>query len=441
MQTDPSRTSPTVYVGMSADLVHPGHLNVLEVARQLGEVTVGLLTDEAIASYKRLPYLTYEERRVVVENIKGVARVVPQTTLDYVHNLRALRPDYVVHGDDWRTGVQQDVRARVVATLAEWDGQLIEPSYTDGISSTRLNNSLRSAGTTPQRRLRQLRRLLQAKPLVRVLEAHNGLTALIVERVSASDQDGTVREFDAMWLSSLTDSTAKGRPDTECVDLTSRMQTVSDILEVTTKPMIFDGDSGGIPEHFVYTVKTLERLGISGVIIEDKIGPKRNSLFGAANTQSQADVDEFAYKISKGKQAQVTDDFMVIGRVESLVLGKGVDDAIRRARAYVDAGADAIMIHSAAKVPDEILAFCRAYQECDLRMPIIAVPSSYSSTTETELAAAGVRLVIYANHLLRSAYPSMVRTAQAILRTGRAREADEYCMPINEVLSLIPLAS
>jgi len=241
MQTDPSRSTPAVYVGMSADLVHPGHLNVLDVARQLGEVTVGLLTDEAIASYKRLPYLTYEERRIVVENIKGVSRVVPQTTLDYVHNLRLLRPDYVVHGDDWRTGVQQEVRARVIATLAEWGGELVEPSYTDGISSTRLNASLRSAGTTPQRRLRQLRRLLQAKPLVRVLEAHNGLTALIVERVSSPGQDGGVREFDAMWLSSLTDSTAKGKPDTECVDLTSRMQTVGDILEVTTKPLIFDG--------------------------------------------------------------------------------------------------------------------------------------------------------------------------------------------------------
>lgn len=432
---------PTVYVGMSADLVHPGHLNIIATARELGEVTVGLLTDEAIASYKRLPYLTYEERKIVVQNIKGVSHVVPQTTLDYAGNLRLLRPDYVVHGDDWRTGVQQDTRARVIATLAEWGGRLIEPSYTEGISSTQLNVSLRDAGTTPQRRLRQLRRLLQAKRLVRVLEAHNGLTSLIVERVSAKGADGAPREFDAMWLSSLTDSTAKGKPDIECVDLTSRMQTVGDILEVSTKPLIFDGDSGGIPEHFVFTVKTLERLGVSAVIIEDKIGPKRNSLFGAANTQYQADVREFAHKISKGKQAQITDDFMIVGRIESLVLGRGLDDALMRARAYVDAGADAIMIHSAAKVPDEILAFCRRYQELDLRVPVVAVPSTYSGTTETELADAGVGIVIYANHLLRSAYPSMLRTAISILESGRAREADEHCMPIHEVLALFPAAS
>ena len=380
---------PKVYVGMSADLVHPGHLNILAVARELGDVTVGLLTDEAIASYKRVPYLTYAERKVVVENIKGVSQVVPQTTLDYSQNLRLLRPDYVVHGDDWRTGVQQEVRARVIDTLAEWGGKLVEPSYTDGISSTQLNGLLREVGTTPQRRLRQLRRLLHAKPLVRVLESHNGLTALIVERVSAAGSDGVTREFDAMWLSSLTDSTAKGKPDIECVDLTSRMHTVGDILEVTTKPLIFDGDSGGIPEHFVFTVKTLERLGVSAVIIEDKIGPKRNSLFGTGNAQSQANIDEFAYKISKGKQAQVTEDFMVVGRVESLVLGKGVDDALTRAQAYIEAGADAIMIHSAAKVPDEILTFCRRYQELDLRMPIVAVPSTYSGTTETELAGGG----------------------------------------------------
>jgi phosphoenolpyruvate phosphomutase / 2-hydroxyethylphosphonate cytidylyltransferase len=427
----------TVYVGMSADLIHPGHLNILATARELGEVTVGLLTDQAIASYKRLPFLSYEQRKVIVENIRGVKQVIPQQTLDYVPNLQMLRPDYVVHGDDWRTGVQKEVRARVIELLGQWGGRLVEPEYTAGISSTQLNRAAREIGTTPEIRLRRLRRLLHAKPLVRLLEAHSGLTGLIVENVSVRQNDVPL-EFDAMWLSSLTDSTAKGKPDIECIDLTSRMTTINDILEITTKPVIFDGDTGGIPEHFVYTVKTLERLGVSAVIIEDKVGLKKNSLFGTDVAQTQADVAEFCHKIEAGKRAQVTDDFMIIARIESLVLGKGMEDALARARQYIAAGADGIMVSSKEKTASEILAFCREYAELDNRVPLVVVPSTYSGVTEEQLANAGVRIVIYANHLLRAAYPSMLRAAKSILESGRALEADEFCLPISEVLQLIP---
>jgi phosphoenolpyruvate phosphomutase / 2-hydroxyethylphosphonate cytidylyltransferase len=427
----------TVYVAMSADLIHPGHLNIINTARTLGDVVVGLLTDAAIASYKRLPFLSFEQRKVIVENIKGVKQVIAQETLDYVPNLRALRPDYVVHGDDWRTGVQQETRARVVDALAEWGGRLVEPTYTPGISSTQLNRSAREIGTTPELRLRRLRRLLYAKPLVRLLEAHSGLTGLIVENASVRQNDLS-KEFDGIWLSSLTDATIKGKPDIECVDLTSRITTIQDILEITTKPVIFDGDTGGIPEHFVYSVKTLERLGVSAVIIEDKIGLKRNSLFGTDVVQTQADMNEFAHKIAVGKRARVTDDFMIIGRIESLVLQKGMEDALERARTYMAAGADGIMVSSKERTPAEIFEFCRRYNEFDNRVPLIVVPSTYPGVTEEQLMNAGVHVVIYANHLLRSAYPSMMRVANTILESGRALEADELCMPIKEVLALIP---
>jgi phosphoenolpyruvate phosphomutase len=426
-----------VYIGMSADLVHPGHLNIINVGTELGEVTVGLLTDEAIASYKRLPLMSYEQRKIVIENIKGVAHVVPQTTLDYVPNLRKLKPDYVVHGDDWKVGVQQKTRQRVIDVLKEWGGELIEPSYTKDISSTKLNLALREIGTTPAIRMQRFRRLLTIKPIVRALEVHNGLTALIVENTQIKEK-GTIKEFDAMWISSLTDSTAKGKPDIGYIDLTSRINTIQNVLEGTTKPIILDGDNGGIPEHFVFTVKTLERLGVSAIIIEDKIGLKKNSLFGTDIPQTQDDVTDFAYKIAQGKKAQVTEDFAIIARIESLILKKGLKDALIRAAAYIDAGVDAIMIHSKEKDPAEIFEFCREYAKLEKRPPLVAVPSTYSQVTEDELMNAGVQLVIYANHLLRSAYPNMVKTAETILRHSRALEAEDLCMPIGEILTLIP---
>lgn len=425
---------PSVYVAMSADVVHPGHINIINEARKLGRVIVGLLTDEAIASYKRLPLMTYDERRAVVAELKGVDEVVPQHTLDYVENLQALRPDYVVHGDDWKTGVQAPVRQRVIDTLAEWGGQLVEPKYTEGISSTRVHQSLREIGTTPDIRRRILRRLLAVRPLIRFMEAHSGLTGLIVEHTTA-ERDGIPVAFDGLWLSSLTDSTRKGRPDTEYVDLTSRLTTVEEILEVTTKPIIYDADTGGLPEHFAMRVKTLERLGISAVIVEDKIGPKRNSLYGADVGQTQDIPEAFGEKIAAGKAAQTTDEFMVIARIESLVLGAGVDDAINRGKIYLDHGADGLMIHASQTDPSQVFEVLREFKG---ETPLVVVPTAFSHVTEAELAEAGANIVIYANHLLRAAYPAMVQVAQSVLEHGRALEAEEHCLPIKDVLSLIP---
>jgi len=426
-----------VYVAMSADLIHPGHLNIIKEAVKHGQVIVGVLTDKAIASYKRLPFMNYEQRKMIVENLKGVHKVIPQETLDYVPNLEMIKPDYVVHGDDWKTGIQKEIRKSVIDALNKWGGTLIEPEYTQGISSTKLNIGLMELGTTPGIRLKKLRRLLYAKDIIRIIEAHNGLTGLIVENVNAN-RDSKEVEFDGMWLSSLTDSTAKGKPDIGAVDLTSRMKTVNDILEVTTKPIIFDGDSGGLTEHFIYMVRTLEREGVSAVIIEDKVGLKKNSLFGTDVKQKQDTIDRFSSKIIEGKKVQVTDDFMIIARIESLILKAGMEDAIKRAKAYINAGADGIMIHSKEKTPDEIIEFCKRFEKLENRVPLVVVPSTYNSISEDELQKYGVRIVIYANQLLRSAYPAMMKTAQLILKNGRALESENECLSIKEILSLIP---
>jgi len=431
------RNKKKVYVGMSADLVHPGHLNIINEARKLGEVVIGLLTDQAIASYKRLPYMTFEQRKIIVENLKGVHKVVSQETLDYEPNLRKIKPDYVVHGDDWKEGVQKSVRQRVIDVLKEWGGELIEVPYTKDISSTKLNKSLKDIGTTPEIRLKRLKRLLQAKPFLRIIEAHNGLSGLIVENIQMNI-DNTIREFDGMWLSSLTDSTARGKPDIEAVDLTARLQTINDILEVTTKPIIYDGDTGGKSEHFVFTVKTLERLGVSAVIIEDKVGLKKNSLYGTDVQQTQDTIENFSDKITKGRKSRVTDDFMIIARVESLILKKGMYDALLRSRAYIEAGADGIMIHSKEKEPNEILQFCTEYKKLDKTVPLVVVPTSYNKIYESELRDAGANIIIYANHFLRSAYPAMINTAKCILEKGRSYEIDSSLMSINEILTLVP---
>ena len=433
-----------IYIGMSADLLHPGHLNIINEARKIldenggGEIIIGLLTDSAIASYKRLPYMTFEQRKVVVENVKGVNRVIEQETLDYVPNLLKIKPDYVLHGDDWKTGVQAQTRQRIIEVMKQWGGKVIDIPYTEGISSTKLNKILKEVGTTPEIRGRRLKRLINSKEIVTILEAHNGLSGLIVENVSIEEQ-GKKLEFDGIWLSSLTQSAAQGKPDTGYLDTTSRMSTLNDILDVTTKPIIYDGDNGGPCEHFVFTVKTLERLGVSATIIEDKIGLKKNSLFGVEVEQTQDNPDDFALKIKAGKQAQVTDDFMIIARIESLILEKGLEDAINRAKIYLEAGADGIMIHSRKNTFDEVREFARIYNKLENKKPLIVVPSSYSEVSEKELIENGIKVVIYANHLLRAAWPAMVNSAKSILKNHRCKEAsDEYCMKINDILNLIP---
>lgn len=427
----------TVYVGMSADIIHPGHLNIIHEASKLGKVVVGVLTDAAIASYKRLPYLNYEQRSLVVSNLKGVDEVIPQTTLDYVPNLEKIKPDFVVHGDDWKEGVQKQTRQRVIDTISQWGGKVIDVPYTKGISSSQLNSKLKEIGTTPEVRQKRLKRLIEAKPIVRILESHSGLTGLIIESTSV-EVNGVKREFDGMWSSSLTDSTSKGKPDIEAVDLTTRLHDLNDALECTTKPVIFDGDTGGKIEHFVFTVRTLERLGISAIIIEDKIGLKKNSLFGTDAVQTQDTIDGFCDKIRAGKHAQITNDFMIIARIESLIAGKPVSDAIERAFAYVEAGADGIMIHSKHKTGDDIKEFCQLFRQKYSSVPIVVVPTTYNHVTEEELAGWGVNIVIYANHMLRSAYPAMVNTAKSILLHSRSYEANELCMPVKEILELIP---
>jgi phosphoenolpyruvate phosphomutase len=433
-----NKKSKKVYIAMSADLVHQGHVNIIAEGHKLGKVIIGLLTDEAIASYKRLPLIAFNERKIIVENLKGVEKVVPQTTLDYVPNLKELKPDYVVHGDDWKTGVQKEVRQRVLDTLAEWGGELVEPRYTEGVSSTDLIAAVKAQGITPGKRMKTLRRLIAVKPIVRILEAHNGLTGLIVEKTSI-EKDGRKLEFDGIWESSLTDSTAKGKPDTELVDFSSRFSTIEEILEVTTKPIIVDGDTGGRIDHFKFRVKTLERLGVSAIIIEDKIGDKRNSLFGTTVPQQQDSIEHFSQKIHEGKQSQITTDFMIIARVESLILKKGMADALKRTEAYIAAGADGIMIHSKEKDGKEIIEFCEKFQKFETKVPLIVVPSTYAHMTESELQDLGINVIIYANHLLRSAYPSMIKAAQSILENRRAKEAsEEYCMSIKDIITLIP---
>ena len=422
-----------VYIGMCADLIHHGHLNIIREAKKYGYVIVGLLTDSAIASYKRLPALSYKERKIVVENIVGVGRVVPQETLDYIPNLEKYRPDFVVHGDDWKEGVQKQVRQGVIDKVEEWGGMVIDVPYTKGVSSTKLHNHLKEIGTTPDIRRKMLSRLIESKPIVRVLEAHNGLTGLIVEKTKVGND-----EFDAMWLSSLTHSASKGKPDNQYVDITTVGQTLNEIFDVTTKPIIVDLDNGGMTEHFKFTIRTLERMGVSAVIIEDKIGVKRNSLFNDTSNQSQDSPFEFSNKILDGKKTLVTKEFMIIARIESFILGKGVVDAIDRAYLYIDSGADGIMIHSKDDEIDEILSFCKHYKKFTKIVPLVVVPSTYNKVTEKELIEAGVDIVIYANHLLRSSYPAMINTAKSILENKRSYEATKNCLPIKDVLELIP---
>ena len=427
----------TVYVGMSADMIHHGHINIINEAAKYGDVIVGLLTDKAVASYKRLPYLTYEEREAVVVGLKGVTQVVPQETLDYRPNLESLKPEFVVHGDDWKTGVQSKVRDQVIETLAKWGGKLIDVPYTSGISSTKLNKAIKSQGTTPDRRRAQFKRLVHSKEIVRILETHSGISSLIAENLEV-DVNGQKRSFDGFWSSSLTDSTNKGKPDIEAVDTSDRANTIGSIFEVTTKPMIYDGDTGGKPEHFAFTVRTLERLGVSAIVIEDKTGLKKNSLFGTDVVQTQDTIEDFSLKIQAGKNAQVSDDFMIFARCESLILDKGMDDAVERCKAYLSAGADGIMIHSRREDGEEIMDFCKLYQDFGLGRPLIVVPSSFDRITETEFAKAGVNIVIYANHMLRAAYPAMLDVATSILENERCFDVRPKCLSIKQILEMIP---
>ena len=426
----------TVYACFCTDVIHEGHLNIIRQAKQYGEVIAGVLSDEAMIRYNRFPIVSFEERKKMLEDIPEVDRVVVQHKVMYEEILRELRPDYVIHGDNWKEGPMEIIRENVIENLKLWGGELLEIPYTYNEKIKNIDTVMRQRAAMPEYRRKRLRLLLKLCPIVKTIEVHSGLTGLIAEKTVVANK-GQIDQFDAMWLSSLCDSTAKGKPDIELVDMSSRLRTVDDILEVTTKPIILDGDTGGMIEHFVYNVRTLERMGVSAVIIEDKTGLKKNSLFGTEVEQTQDTIEGFCAKIKAGKRAQRTEDFMIIARIESLILEKGMEDALTRAAAYVAAGADGIMIHSRKKEPDEIFAFCDRFRETDKDTPIVVVPTSYHTVTEDELHEHGVNLVIYANQLTRSAFPAMQKTAEDILTYHRAKEVDERLMPINEIITLI----
>ena len=426
----------TVYTCFCTDVIHDGHLNIINEAKKYGSVVIGALSDKALIRYNKFPTISLEERIALYESLDGVDKVVVQNSMMYDDVIPELKPDYVVHGDNWTSGPESAIRTNVVKLLNENGGELVEVPYTYNENVKKIDQRLKEKLSMPEYRRRRLRDLIQMCPIVKTIEAHSGLTGLIAEK-TVVEKNGKLDQFDAMWVSSLCDSTDRGKPDIELVDMSSRLRTINDIMEVTTKPIILDGDTGGLTEHCVYNVRTLERMGVSAIIIEDKTGLKKNSLFGTEVVQTQDSIENFSAKIAAGKKAQLTDDFMIIARIESLILERGMDDALTRAKAFVEAGADGIMIHSRRKEPDEIFEFCDKFREFDKTTPIVVVPTSFNTVTEEELSAHGVNIVIYANQLMRAAFPAMKKTAELILSSHRALEADEMLMPFKEIITLI----
>lgn len=426
----------TVYTCFCTDVIHQGHLNVIEHARAYGKVVIGALSDEVLIRYNKFPTISLDQRIRMYEALDGVDRVIVQDSIMYDEVIGKLRPDYVVHGDNWKEGPEAAIRENVKSLLAAYGGELVEVPYTRNPEVREIDRQLKEKLAMPEYRRKRLKQLIQICPIVKAIEVHSGITGLIAEK-TVVEHNGRLDQFDAMWISSLCDSTAKGKPDIELVDMTSRFRTIDDVTEVTTKPIIFDGDTGGLTEHFVYTVRTLEKMGVSAIIIEDKTGLKKNSLFGTEVPQTQDTIENFSAKIRAGKKAQLTPDFMIIARIESLILERGMEDALERACAFTAAGADGIMIHSRKKDPAEILEFCGRFRKRDPLTPIVVVPSSFNTVTEEELASHGVNIVIYANQLTRSAFPAMQKTAQDILRYHRAKEVDDRLMPIKQIITLI----
>lgn len=427
----------TVYMCFSAEYLNSAHVAIIKKAQKYGRLIIGVLSDHAIANYRRFPLVPFEERMAIFSNIVGVEKVVEQKELSYAENLRAFRPDYVAHGDDWKEGFQKPIRQEVQEILSEYGGRLVEFPYSNASKYKKLEALSRAELSMPDIRRARLKKIINMKGLVTAIEAHSGITGLIAEKTTVL-QDGKTYQFDSMWISSLCDSTSKGKPDIELVDMTSRFRTIDDIMEVTTKPIIFDGDTGGLAEHFVYTVKTLERMGVSMIIVEDKIGLKKNSLFGNEVKQTQDSIENFSAKIRAGKKAQKTADFMICARIESLILEQGMEDALTRAFAFTEAGADAIMIHSRKKDPSEIFEFVKKFRQKDKNTPIVVVPTSFNAVTEEEFKQRGVNIVIYANQLTRTGFPAMQKAARTILENHRAKECDDMCMSIKEIITLIP---
>ena len=426
----------TVYACFCTDAIHEGHINIINNATEKGRLIVGVLSDSAMIRYNRFPTLSFEERLNIFKSLDGVSEVIVQEDIMYDSVIEKIRPDYVIHGDNWKTGSEAAIRQNVLDLLETYGGELLEVPYTYNENVMAIDLALKERLAMPEYRRKRLRQLLNMCPVVKTIEVHSGLTGLIAEK-TVVEYDGKLDQFDAMWISSLCDSTARGKPDIELVDMSSRLRTIDEVMEVTTKPIILDGDTGGVTEHFVYNVRTLERMGVSAVIIEDKTGLKKNSLFGTEVAQTQDSIENFCAKISAGKKAQLSNDFMIIARIESLILEQGMEDALERAFAYVDAGSDGIMIHSRKKTPDEIFEFCDKFREKNTHIPIVVVPTSFNSATEEELAARGVNIVIYANQLTRSAFPAMQNTAIEILKNHRALEADARLMSFKDIITLV----
>ena len=433
-----SNQKKTVYVPLAVDFIHSGHLNIINIAKKYGKVTIGLLTDEAISQYKRLPILSYKERLKIVSNLKNVNEVIAQSDWDYTETILKLKPDYFVHGDDWRKGVQKHARAKVIKTLKKHSGKLIEPKYTKNISSSFIRRKVYE-NLTPNLRISILKRLIDSKRFIRVIEAHNPLSALIGEKANYLKRNVT-REFDCLWSSSLADSLTRGKPDNQSVDYSTRISGLNEIFDVTTKPIIFDGDNGGEMHHIPYLIKTLERLGTSAIAIEDKIGVKQNSLFSDQSSSKQDSIKDFCKKIKLIQKTKKSEDFMLIARIESLIMKKGLNDALKRAEAYSKAGCDMILIHSKSNDTDELFKFSNRFKKSKYFKPLVCVPSTYSHVKERDLIKNHFSIVIYANQLLRSIYPSMVETTLSILKNQRAKESEKKLMRVKEIISLIPPA-
>ena len=431
------KKSKTVYIGLSADSIHHGHMNLLNKGRELGDIVIGLFTDKAISKFKRLPYLNFEQRKKILLNFKGVKKVIAQDTQDYSVNLKKIKPNYMVHGDDWKTGSMSTIRKNCLKALRTFGGKLVEIPYTKGITSAAFTQHLNSISTTPDVRRGLMRRLLDAKNFLRIIETHNPISAIIAENLAYEKKNDKI-SFDGFWSSSLTDSTALGKPDNESLSNSERLKNIDQIFDVTTKPMIFDGDTGGQVDHLDMKIKSMERLGISAVIFEDKTGLKQNSLFQNTSNQKQEDKQKFAEKISIAKRAKRSEDFMVIARIESFILGKGLNDALSRANTYIDAGADGIMIHSKSKTPKEVFDFSKKFKKNFPNIPLVCVPSTYNKVREKDLINHKFNVVIYANHMLRASYPAMRKVALEILKNESSFEANKYLFPIKEILHLIP---
>ena len=422
---------------MGADIIHSGHLNIINKAKKYGEIVIGLFTDSAIAEYKTLPLINYSQRLDIMKNIKGISKIMKQDTWDYTNNLNKLKPNYVIHGDDWKIGIQKKTRFKVIKLLKKWKGQLIEVPYTKKINIKENRKNVKSIFHNPETRVSRLSRLIGSKKIVRFIESHNPLTGLMIENLKINYKN-EYREFDGIWSSSLTDSASNGKPDNQSLELSTRISNLNSVVEVTSKPVLFDADNGGRPEHLPYTIKNLERLGVSAIAIEDKIGLKSNSLFKDQKGANQDSIKNFCNKIKIACNSRRSEDFLIVARIESFILGKNLNDAIKRAESYSKAGADLILIHSKNDTPKEIFSFASKFKKSKYFKPMVAVPSTYSKVTEKQLIQNGFKVVIYANHLLRAAYPAMEKTALSILRNLRSSEVEKEIISIKKILNIIP---